>query len=165
MTTFDIAKEYRALEELIENSYDHETGEVVYDVDEVLKEDIEKLQDKKINKLERLEYLKREFKAKEDALKVEANRLRERAKSFNKKQEYFKKMQDFLLQGEKLKTDKFTFSYRTTKSVDILNVEILPCEFKVVEYKPLKKEIAKALKEGKEVEGAELVEKKSLSIR
>lgn len=69
------------------------------------------------------------------------------------------------MQGEKLKSDKFTFSYRITKSVDVLNIELLPSDFKVIEYKPLKKEIAKALKDGKEVEGALLVEKKSLSVR
>ena len=64
MTTFEIMQEYRALEELIENSYDPESGEVLYDVDEVLKEEIEKLQENREQKLESIEYLKRELKQK-----------------------------------------------------------------------------------------------------
>lgn len=165
MTTFEIGAEFRALEDLINNSIDPETGEVLYDVNEALQYEIEALKSTRDDKLESIEYLKRELKASEEALKEEAKRLKKRADSLKKKQDYLKGLQDYLLKGKKLKTDKFTFSYRISKSVDILNIELLPSEFKAVEYKPLKTEISKALKDGKEVAGAELIENKSLSVR
>jgi len=165
MTTFEIAEKYKKLYEIINNSnIDPETGEVLYEIDEALEYEIKQLDDTRDKKLESIEYLKREFKKSEEALKEEAKRLTDRAKSFTNKIEELKKLQDILLDGEKLKTDKFTFYYKNTKSVDV-DINTLPSEYKKVEYKALKAEISKALKAGKEVAGAKFVENTSLIVK
>ena len=168
MKTFDILSEYYALMELIEEAesnpeFNPETGEVI-PVEEILKEEIEKLNGEKVTKLENIEYLKRDNKSKIEALSEEIKRLQARKKSFEKANENLAKLQDYLLQGEKLKTDKFTFSYRKSKAVEITNEDLIPDEYKKVEYKVNKIELKKALEKEK-IQGAELVEKKSLSVR
>jgi len=168
MKTFDILSEYYALMELIEEAesnpeFNPETGEVI-PVEEILKEEIEKLNGEKVTKLENIEYLKRDNKSKIEALSEEIKRLQARKKSFEKANENLAKLQYYLLQGEKLKTDKFTFSYRKSKAVEITNEDLIPDEYKKVEYKVNKIELKKALEKEK-IQGAELVEKKSLSVR
>ena len=165
MTTFEIAGKYKKLYEIINSSnIDPETGEVLYEIDEALEYELKQLDDTRDKKLESIEYLKREFKKSEEALKEEAKRLTDRAKSFTNKIEELKKLQDILLDGEKLKTDKFTFYYKNTKSV-VVDINTTPSEYKKVEYKALKAEISKALKAGKEVAGAKFVENTSLVVK
>ena len=168
MKTFDILSEYYALMELIEEAennpeYNPETGEVI-PVEEILKDEIEKLQGEKIEKLENIEYLKRDNKSKIDTLNEEIKRLQGRKKSFEKANDNLTKLQDYLLQGEKLKTDKFTFSYRKSKAVEITNEDLIPDEYKKIEYKVDKMKLKKILEKEK-IQGAELIEKKSLSVR
>lgn len=163
MTTFEIKQEYQALTELLENEFDPETGEFV-DVESILKEEIEKLNDEKESKLENIEYLKRDFKAKSVSLKDEIKRLQARAKSFERQVENLTKLQIFLLNGEKLKTDKFTFSFRKSKAVEIENENIIPDDFKVISYRVDKTKLKKVL-ENEVIPGAKIVEKKSLSVR
>ena len=168
MKTFDILSEYYSLMELIEEAennpeYNPETGEII-PVEEILKEEIEKLEGEKIEKLENIEYLKRDNKSKIDTLADEIKRLQGRKKSFENANDNLTKLQDYLLQGEKLKTDKFTFSYRKSKAVEIINEDLIPDEYKKIEYKVDKMKLKKALEEVK-IQGAELIEKKSLSVR
>jgi hypothetical protein len=168
MKTFDILSEYYSLMELIEEAennpeYNPETGEII-PVEEILKEEIEKLEGEKIEKLENIEYLKRDNKSKIDTLADEIKRLQGRKKSFENANDNLTKLQDYLLQGEKLKTDKFTFSYRKSKAVEIINEDLIPDEYKKIEYKVDKMKLKKAL-ENTKIQGAELVEKKSLSVR
>ena len=168
MKTFDILSEYYSLMELIEEEennpeYNPETGEII-PVEEILKDEIEKLNGEKVTKLENIEYLKRDNKSKIEALSEEIKRLQARKKSFEKANENLAKLQDYLLQGEKLKTDKFTFSYRKSKAVEIINEDLIPDEYKKIEYKVDKMKLKKALEDTK-IQGAELVEKKSLSVR
>jgi DNA repair exonuclease SbcCD ATPase subunit len=168
MKTFDILSEYYSLMELIEEAennpeYNPETGEII-PVEEILKEEIEKLEGEKIEKLENIEYLKRDNKSKIDTLADEIKRLQGRKKSFENANDNLTKLQDYLLQGEKLKTDKFTFSYRKSKAVEIINEDLIPDEYKKIEYKVDKMKLKKAL-ENTKIQEAELVEKKSLSVR
>ena len=168
MKTFDILSEYYTLMELIEEAennpeYNFETGEII-PVEEILKDEIERLQGEKVTKLENIEYLKRDNKSKIDTLVDEIKRLQGRKKSFENANDNLTKLQDYLLQGEKLKTDKFTFSYRKSKSVEIIDEDLIPDEYKKIEYKVDKMKLKKALEEVK-IQGAELVEKKSLSVR
>ena len=168
MKTFDILSEYYTLMELIEEAennpeYNFETGEII-PVEEILKDEIERLQGEKVTKLENIEYLKRDNKSKIEALSEEIKRLQARKKSFEKANENLAKLQDYLLQGEKLKTDKFTFSYRKSKAVEIINEDLIPDEYKKIEYKVDKMKLKKILEKEK-IQGAELIEKKSLSVR
>jgi len=66
---------------------------------------------------------------------------------------------------KRLKTEKFTFSFRKSTSVQIENDAAIPPQFIEVEKTISRAELAKALKVGKQIEGAQLVENQSLSIR
>lgn len=67
--------------------------------------------------------------------------------------------------SDKLKCGTFTFSYRKTKSVEILDLDALPSDYKAIEYKPDKNAIKKAINDGEPVAGAALVEKNTLQLR
>ena len=169
MRTFDIIKEYYALQDLIEAelenpSFDPTTGEVI-PIEEILKEEIGNLQGAKEEKLENIEYLKRDNKSKIEALNEEIKRLQNRKKSLEKTNENLSNLQNILLAGEKLKTTKFTFSYRKSKSVEIKELDLIPDDYKKVTYTADKTKIKKAIEAGEFIQGAEIVEKKSLSVR
>jgi len=66
---------------------------------------------------------------------------------------------------KRLKTEKFTFSFRKSTSVQIENDAVIPPQFIKVEKTISRSELAKALKAGEQIEGAQLVENQSLSIR
>ncbi|AHN24369.1 siphovirus Gp157 family protein [Lysinibacillus varians] len=66
---------------------------------------------------------------------------------------------------KRLKTEKFTFSFRKSTSVQIENDAAIPPQFIKVEKTISRAELAKALKAGKQIEGAQLVENQSLQIK
>ena len=117
MNAFEIMEAYRDLENMV-NAYNEETGEMIY-TDEDIQEYISLLREEKDTKLENIEYIKRENKAKIDALANEIKRLQARKSSLEVSNDRLIEIQDTLLGGEKLKTNKFTFSYRTSKSVEV----------------------------------------------
>jgi len=123
MTTFEILDEIKALEEML-IEVNEETGEVI-DNTEVLKDYIEKLKLTREEKLDNIEMLKRERKSQIEVIKQEINRLKDRIKMFENEVEKLAYLQDLLLGGEKYKTTKFTFSYRTTKSIKPINEQKL----------------------------------------
>ena len=67
--------------------------------------------------------------------------------------------------GQRLKTEKFTFSFRKSSKVEVADMDSLPQEFIKVERTVSRSELAKALKAGDHIEGAALIENQSLSIR
>ena len=164
-STFDILSEFRAIEELTNDvEINEETGEIV-DNTAILKELMDKLQSDKDTKLDNVEYIKRDFKLKENGLSDEIKRLTERRNSMRKKQEFLSSLQDYLLDGEKCKTDKFTFFYGSSTSTEIEDEDELPEEYINIEYKVNKAEITKVLRGGGAVAGAKLIEKTSLRVR
>lgn len=66
---------------------------------------------------------------------------------------------------KRLKTERFTFSFRKSTSVQIENDTAIPPQFIKVEKTISRADLAKALKAGEQIEGAQLVENQSLSIR
>lgn len=164
-STFTILEEFRAINELTsEVEFDEETGEVI-DNTETIKVLLAELNNSKEEKLDNIEYVKREFKLSEEGLQSEIKRLQERKASMVSKQDQLKKLQEFLLNGEKVKTDKFTFSYGTSKSVEIEDESEIPEAYLKVEFKVNKTEIGKALKAGGAITGAKLIEKTTLRVR
>lgn len=103
-----------------------------------------------------------------EGLKNEEKRLAERRKAMENNVKTMKaNMQDALLtvEGNRLKTDKFTFSLRKSTSVVVHSDENIPENFIRVTRTISKSEIAKVLKSGVEVPGAELTENQTLNIR
>ena len=66
---------------------------------------------------------------------------------------------------KRVKTEKFTFSFRKSTSVKVEDESVIPPQFIKVEKTISRAELAKALKNGEHIEGAALIENQSLSIR
>jgi hypothetical protein len=67
---------------------------------------------------------------------------------------------------DKIKTPLFTVSLqKNPPSVEIVNEDLIPEQFKKVTYTVAKKDILEALKNGQVIEGAEIKQTKSLRIR
>ena len=65
---------------------------------------------------------------------------------------------------ERVDTPLFKVSFRKSEAVEVDDL-LLPEAYKVATYKPDKKRLKEDLKNGLEILGAELVERKNLSIR
>ena len=167
MKTYDIKSEFYQIQELLENpEINEETGEVI-DNTETIQQLLNEIEDERDNKADNIAYLIQEAKGKEEALKSEISRLQERKKMFEREQVKLKELLDFLLGGEKIKTTKHTFSYRSSQVVNILDADKIPAEYLNVKetFTPDKKRIKEALQDFNEVAGAEIVVNKSLIIK
>lgn len=165
LNTFEIMQEIRALESLL-NEVDLETGEFVnseYDI----REYIEKLNLDKATKLNNIEDLKIEMNSQIDGLKSKIEKLNNRKKSIEKNIDKLKDLQVLLLNGEKLKTDEYTFSFRTSKSI-VVPDEVDPTFPQVkIKYEWDKVGIKKMLDTGVDYSeyGIYFEEKKSLIVK
>ena len=166
LKTFDILQEIRALEEML-NEVDPVTGEFINNED-IMKDYIKSLQVEKETKLNNIEDLKLEFKSQIEALKQKEEKLYARRKSLEANIERLKDLQVMLLNGEKLKTDEYTFSFRTTKSVVVPNevnksLEIFTKTKVEWDKVAIKKELDKGIDYSEY--GIYLEDKQSLSVR
>lgn len=117
MFIFDILKEYRALEELM-NEVNEETGEFVNSEDDI-REYIVKLDQDRDTKLDNIERIKRELSATKFALDEEIKRLQALKKQKDKTIENLTNLQMYLTNGEKIETPLYKFSTRKSKSVHV----------------------------------------------
>ena len=92
------------------------------------------------------------------SIKEQENKLKERREILEQRIEKRKEFLRYIAEGKKLKTDRVTVSYRTSKVVKITNEEIIPIKYKTVKtaVSVSKDDIKKDLQAGKTVEGAEL---------
>ena len=162
-TLYDINRDLeQAIEDMLLN-VDEKTGEV-------RQEDIDKLNELKIQKEEKLEnigcYIKN-LNAMVKAIDEEEKALSERKKSLKNKSERLMKYVSSILNGEKFESTKVVFSFRKSDEVSITDKSLIPDEYMNIktESEPDKKAIKKALKEGKEVRGAFLIDKNNMSIK
>ena len=97
----------------------------------------------------------------------EIERLQKIIKSNNSKVESLKRLVNDTLDGEAWSYDLWWFSYRKSESLDVLNQDSVPEEFKTIEtiIKVDKMAIKKAMKEWQEIPGVEIIYKKSLQIK
>jgi len=167
MKTYEIKSEFFEIQQLLESEeFDEETGELI-DNSEAIKSLLDEITDERNSKADNIAYLVKEAIDTENNIKAEITRLNERKQSAIRQQDSLKKLCSYLLGGEKLKTDKFTFSYRTSQSVNITDESLIPAEYLNVKetFTPDKKKIKEALADFNEVPGAEIVVKESLGIR
>ena len=102
-----------------------------------------------------------------EARKNEAERLLELNKKDKRKVERMKEVlkDSMALTGhERVDTPLFKVSFRKSEAVEVDDL-LLPEAYKVATYKPDKNRLKEDLKNGLEILGAELVERKNLSIR
>lgn len=172
MRLFAIAEEFKTLRDIVENDleFDPETGEII-DNSAVIAEMFNDISVVLSDKLDNSAYVIKELEATSDALKEEAKRLSDRAAHFAKNAEKLKTLVAMALEasGEpKLKTDRFTFSFRKSESVEI-DPMVTPEDFDR-RYIRIKREFDKtkikgALKKGERIDGASIVEKQNLQIK
>lgn len=102
-----------------------------------------------------------------EARKNEIKRLTELNRADERKNERMKEnlKESMALTGhERVDTTLFKVSFRKSEAVEVDDL-LLPEAYKVATYKPDKKRLKEDLKNGLEIIGASLVERKNLSIR
>lgn len=102
-----------------------------------------------------------------EARKAEIKRLTELNKADEKKKEYLKDTLSASMNmtgHERVDTPLFKVSFRKSQAVEV-DETVLPEAYKVATWKPDKKRLKEDLKNGLEIIGASLVERKNLSIR
>jgi hypothetical protein len=102
-----------------------------------------------------------------EARKAEIKRLTELNKADEKKKDHLKETLTIsmdLTGHERVDTPLFKVSFRKSQAVEV-DETVLPESYKVATWKPDKKRLKEDLKNGLEIIGASLVERKNLSIR
>lgn len=148
------------IDESIQKLLDEETGEIV-DF-----EAFEALQMERTEKIQGLALWIKDLKAEAEAYKQEKKSFEDRQKKAEKKADSVKRFLENVLDGQKFKTAKVECSFRRSTSVNVTDLSALPKQFlSYSEPTANKAEIKKALAAGEIVEGAELVENLSMTIK
>ena len=157
MTLYEIDK---ALTDF-EFEVDEETGEILN------ASDLDELQMARQDKIENIGLYIKNLEAEKEAVKHEKDNFADREKKLGKKIESLKGYLGYALQGQKFSTPKVAVSFRKSESVLVKDECLVPdkyCEFTTVR-KPNKTNLKKALKDGEEIMGVELVEKQNVSVK
>lgn len=148
-----------SIDEAILACIDPETGEA----------DPEKLDELMIMREEKLENLAlwvKDLKAEADAIKAEEKALAERRQAKERKAESIKKYLEKELAGQKFETSRAVCSFRKSQKVNITNVDKIPDDYlRYKEPEPDKTAIKAAIKDGLTVEGAELIDSVTMTIK
>lgn len=109
MTLYEID---RSLKELLDNSVDPETGELV-----VNEAELNALNLERDLKIENICLYVKDYQALADALEAEKNNIKERLRKINEKIKFFTEYVQNSLAGEKFETAKVKISYHKSKAV------------------------------------------------
>lgn len=148
------------IDEAILGCIDTETGEVIDP------ERLTALQMERTEKIEGVALWIKDIKAEIEAVKAEKNAFADRQKSLERKLDSVTEWLKNTLDGQKFNTSKAVVSFRHTESVKVEDVFKLNENFlRYSDPTPDKAAIKKALKAGETVEGAELVESVSMTVK
>lgn len=131
--------------------------------------DVEKLDELMLMREEKLENLAlwvKDLKAEADAIKAEEKALAERRQAKERKAESIKAYLEKELAGQKFETSRAVCSFRKSQKVEITNLDKIPDDY--LRYKapePDKAAIKAAIKDGLSIEGAELVDSVTMTIK
>ena len=156
---YELSTGYKNIEYLLENGEDNEELAAVLNS---LGEEIE-------DKAENIAKLIKNYEADIEAFKTEEKRIAERRRTLEND---VKRLKEYLFNNMKLtgktKFKKGTFSFNIAKnpaSVEIVNQDIIPMDYRELVEVINKKDILQDLKDGKDVQGAILKQSESLRIR
>lgn len=142
---------------------DEETGEVEECVDT---DKLTALAMEREQKIENIALWIKNLKAEEQMLKVEKLAYEKRQKTVSNLKDYLTDFLDKYLDGEKFKTTRCYVSYRHSDSVDITDITKIDKQYlRFKEPEADKNAIKKLLKNGVDVDGARLIEKRSVTIK
>ena len=164
MNIYEINK---AIEDILEDGFsvDEETGEILFD-----ESDLNALNAEISEKIENVACYIKNLTADISALKEEERNLNTRRKQKERKIDSLKGYINYAMElsGRKsLESPRCKVSFRKSSSVEVPDINALDEDYitKTIEIKPNKVAIKEALKEGKTVEGAEIVERQNLQIK
>ena len=148
------------IDQAILDCIDLETGEIIDT------EQLDKLTMEREAKLENVACWIKELKAEAEALKAEKQRLAERQKVAENKMESLKKYLAYALDGQAFKTVRASVTFRKSQAVEIADIYKLDENYlRYKEPEADKTAIKEAIKQGKTVAGATLVENTSVIIK
>ncbi|XRD24083.1 siphovirus Gp157 family protein [Lysinibacillus fusiformis] len=142
--------------------------QMIEDGQEGLEDTLDSITDAVEEKLEAYAMVIKNIESDVEGIKSEEKRLAERRKVMENGIVRMKQAIAETLQNsgqDKVKTEKFTFSWRKSSKVEVSNIDNLPQQYVKVERTISRAELAKALKAGEQIEGAQLIENQLLSIR
>lgn len=161
MTLYEIDER---IVDALERAIDTDTGEIK---DELALKELDSLQMERDDKIEGVGLWIKDLNAEAKAIKEEEAALKVRRIQTENKAENLKKYLVYALSGSKFKSPKLSISYRSSESV---NISVSPFDIPedYLRYKdpePDKTLIKQALKEGKTINGCELVKNTNIQIR
>lgn len=150
----------------LEDAINKETGEI----DETLATALAINQEQLEEKIIATTLVYKQLIADAEMIDNELDRLAERSSRIKNNAKYVKeRLENALLDLGIMKFDnpKFAISFRKSKKVEISDESVIPPEYLKIEttVKPLKKDIADALKNDKDVAGCMLVEYQNIQIK
>ena len=164
MNIYEINK---AIEDILEDGFsvDEETGEILFD-----ESDLNALNAEISEKIENVACYIKNLTADISALKEEERNLNTRRKQKERKIDSLKGYINYAMElsGRKsLESPRCKVSFRKSSSVEVPDINALDKDYvtETIEIKPNKVASKEALKEGKTVEGAEIVERQNLLIK
>lgn len=148
------------INESIMSLVDEETGEIT-DI-----EALNTLQIERDTKIENIALWIKNLKADAEMFKAEKQAFDEKQKRAEKKAENLKEYLSGVLCGQKFKTGRVDCSFRSSESVNVTDISVIPTEYlRFAEPTADKTAIKAAIKAGKEIAGAEIVSKRSLIVK
>lgn len=148
------------IDEAILNCIDLETGEIIDT------EQLDKLTMERDVKLENVACWIKELKAEAEALKAEKMAFAKRQQVAENKMESLKKYLAYALDGQAFKTTRASVTFRKSQAVEIADIYKLDENYlRYKEPEADKTAIKEAIKQGKTVAGATLVENTSVIIK
>lgn len=159
MKLYELAENYNELLALLDN--EEATAEELADTLDGINDAIEV-------KVDNICRVRKYLKGKVEVYKAEAKRLTALAKQAENNADSMKNYLDEQLKRmniKKMDTELFKLSYRKSDSVNVIDLDAVPDKYKKITIEADKTAIKKAIKEGAEVAGAELVANQNLQIR
>lgn len=159
MKLYELAENYNELLALLDN--EEATAEELADTLDGINDAIEV-------KVDNICRVRKYLEGKVEVYKAEAKRLTALAKQAENNDDSMKNYLDEQLKRmniKKMDTELFKLSYRKSDSVNVIDLDAVPEEYKRITIALDKTAIKKAIKDGKTVNGAELVVNQNLQIR
>nr|DAX75128.1 MAG TPA: resistance protein [Caudoviricetes sp.] len=155
MNLYDITEAYLALDSL------EPSADIQYYLNGI--------NDELESKLESITYVIKNYKGDIEALRAEEKRLAEKRRTLERKNKY---LEDYMFENmksinkNKVKAGVFDLKIqKNPESIKIINPELITEDYLRIKTDIDKSKIKKALKEGLEVEGAELIQTEGLRIK
>lgn len=169
LSLFGLSQEFFALKDLIDNDLEinEETGEVA-DNSELLKELFENLTLSMEDKFDNTQRYILTLNGEAETLDKEIKRLQAKKVALNNKSDKLRAMMQnaMTVAGiEKFKTPLYSFSIKTTESLEVLSIDNIPREFLRIKKEADKIAIKKAIKDGLIIDGCEIKINKTIGVK